>query len=485
MEVLGNVNEKNEVIYDIKELFELSNSLLDKQQGSDNKKVLINEEKIQQIALSNIISLLKSGKRKTIINKENLKLNENITTENSVSNKSNNNNGNNKSDAMFCSEIIFKTQFPHLISFFDNYEKLIFQYLQDNSPLTKNNNSIYDKNENANLLSIQNNIIEFLKSSNKVFQDTIKKHIIEINKEIDVVLPLYWENLFQKNKNKTTYHTILVVYLIYFDTVLTALKYSRSGILNKEYNKNSIDEYNANILLWTGLLHDISKHVLIDVEIKYNKENDTDIYYDHINKKILSDKIHPFKGGCIVLDIFKSKKIFNIDKKNTNSSITSDTNEMVEELLDSIKNILSYSVEFKYHERKKTTKFMQEHSRLSELSSKIIELKKLFVIENLNNQSNSESNLIEKHYLIKTSIDWVIDIFLLVIFHQSLPNCTKYRNIPILCEEHMKLFFDKRLLEMMKIVMINDSMSHAMFNDLIFEREITSNIDFLINKFKD
>jgi hypothetical protein len=64
----------------------------------------------------------------------------------------------------------------------------------------------------------------------------------------------------------------------------------------------------------------------------------------------------------------------------------------------------------------------------------------------------------------------------LVTFHQSLPNDSVHSNKVLLEDIFIKQLFDLRLLELMRIVMINDSAAHTLFSGLVFQ-EINWNID--------
>ncbi len=79
--------------------------------------------------------------------------------------------------------------------------------------------------------------------------------------------------------------------------------------------------------------------------------------------------------------------------------------------------------------------------------------------------------------VLKTDYEWLIDIITLIIFHQSLPNTEEHMNQPVLNDNEITLFFDHRLLELMRIIMINDSASHSKFKSKSFTDEINQNLD--------
>lgn len=74
---------------------------------------------------------------------------------------------------------------------------------------------------------------------------------------------------------------------------------------------------------------------------------------------------------------------------------------------------------------------------------------------------------------------WIIDVIKLIIFHQSLPNITDHMNKPLLEDDYLYLFFDIRMIELMRIIMNNDSASHANFSSKSYSEELMNNIDML------
>lgn len=73
----------------------------------------------------------------------------------------------------------------------------------------------------------------------------------------------------------------------------------------------------------------------------------------------------------------------------------------------------------------------------------------------------------------------MIDVFVLVTFHQSLPNTKLHMNKVLLEDHFIKQLFDWRLLELMRIVMVNDSAAHSLFSGKSFAEEINKNLDEL------
>ena len=96
-------------------------------------------------------------------------------------------------------------------------------------------------------------------------------------------------------------------------------------------------------------------------------------------------------------------------------------------------------------------------------------------------------DVIEKFFMkIKSQEknEWIYDICILIIFHQSLPNNEYCMNSPLLDEKYIKIFFTKRLVELMRIIMVYDSASHSMFFGSNWSEEINKNIDKITNLFE-
>ena len=96
-------------------------------------------------------------------------------------------------------------------------------------------------------------------------------------------------------------------------------------------------------------------------------------------------------------------------------------------------------------------------------------------------------DVIEKFFMkIKSQEqnEWIYDICILITFHQSLPNNEYRMNSPLLEEKYIKIFFDKRLAEMMRIIMIYDSASHSMFFGSNWAEQINKNMDKIMKLFE-
>ena len=72
---------------------------------------------------------------------------------------------------------------------------------------------------------------------------------------------------------------------------------------------------------------------------------------------------------------------------------------------------------------------------------------------------------------------WFCDVFILIIFHQNLPNNEHKMNKELLSKEQIMNVFDLRLLEMMRIIMILDSLSHQIFDPTDWTSQINMNLD--------
>jgi hypothetical protein len=75
-----------------------------------------------------------------------------------------------------------------------------------------------------------------------------------------------------------------------------------------------------------------------------------------------------------------------------------------------------------------------------------------------------EENLNYLKHLSKAN-EWILEVAILIIFHQSLPNSHKIEkmNSPLLPDEKIKSLFDIRMIELMRLVMLNDSAAHSCF----------------------
>ena len=205
-----------------------------------------------------------------------------------------------------------------------------------------------------------------------------------------------------------------------------------------QYNGN-ISEYDKNILFWTILFHDLGKYKqmnpFIDEKIDFS-------YYD---------KTHPFKSIIIFLNnAFDHDLFFYPNDEYKNELINMYKNEFTNAIFNSwnieiIDNDKIYNICFKYIE----------------------EIQKFFM--KIKSQEQNE---------------WIYDICVLIIFHQSLPNNKNRMNSPLLEEKYIKIFFTKRLVELMRIIMVYDSSSHSMFSGSDWVAQINLNMDEVIKLYQ-
>jgi len=92
-----------------------------------------------------------------------------------------------------------------------------------------------------------------------------------------------------------------------------------------------------------------------------------------------------------------------------------------------------------------------------------------------------------REYHIENS--WIVDVLLLIIFHQSLPNVDNpcYFHDPIMEDYNIKRFFkSRRLIELMRFIMINDSAGHTNFGIKVnLCQEINKKLSCLRNLFEN
>jgi hypothetical protein len=320
------------------------------------------------------------------------------------------NNSQQESSNQFNKKHLFWQMYPNLIIFMEKFENLFVVEIQKLDQFSS---------EQEKLMVYE-----------KMF-----RHLITINKstldsEFNGSFAEEWDNLEKVHDGTTQRHMIIATILLYTEI---------NFLLCNEENKPLLSEYDRNILLWAILLHDISKHVIL------NKSLGEDFQENR------SDKIHPFKSGALALKIFH--KINFIQTNNMN-----DSEKQIEKIIEEIYSILTESVEMRYMERKKSTLLLHDFQKLPEL-------KELF--ETLRKYNN----------------DWIIDVVTLITFHQSFPNMEQHMNLPLLEEPMIKKFFSPRLVELMRIIMINDSCAHSLFTKPPFSKEINNNLDSVSDLF--
>ena len=200
-----------------------------------------------------------------------------------------------------------------------------------------------------------------------------------------------------------------------------------------------ISEYDTNILFWTILFHDLGKYIQMNPFL--DEKIDLSGY----------DKTHPFKGVIIFLNSAFEHDLFYYSNDEYK-------NELINMYKNEFTNLIFKSWNFEN---------LEYYRRYNICFKYIDEIQKFFM------KIKSE----EKN-------EWIYDICILITFHQSLPNNEYNMNSPLLEEKYIKIFFDKRLAEMMRIIMIYDSSSHSMFFGSNWPELINKNMDKVMKLFE-
>ena len=197
-------------------------------------------------------------------------------------------------------------------------------------------------------------------------------------------------------------------------------------MVNDYITEKKISEYDKNILFWTILFHDIGKFQ------KMNK------YFEEKFPIYLGlDKTHPFKSIIIFIQsLIKNDLIFFKDENSKKEFLDFYENKFTDAIYKSYENNISF-----------------------------------------NNFENIEKFLM--NLKLNKENEWIYEISVLIIFHQSLPNNDNNMNDPLLDEKYIIQFFDIRLLELMRIIMIYDSFSHSLFQNSDWISQINKHIDII------
>ena len=277
------------------------------------------------------------------------------------------------------------------------------------------------KNLDKNLL-IKINSMK-INSLDSFITQYVENEISNYEKEINEFSGQYWNKLRKETKR----HISLFFYMVY------------------EYIKDKMFcDYDKNILYWTILFHDIGKHQIMN---KYNNER--------FPKKLVRDKAHPFKSIIIFIQsLIYNNLIFFIDEKEQN-----DFNYFFNQIfIDKL---------YKSFVKEKDSDYYEGYGyNISFVNIETID--EFLTILNKNEENN-----------------WIYEISILILFHQSLPNHNIYMNSPLLDEKYILKYFDIRLLELMRIIMIYDSSSHSLLSQDSWVPEINKNIDLLRKKLFD
>lgn len=254
-------------------------------------------------------------------------------------------------------------------------------------------------------------------------REFMRNTITKYEKEITQFTGNDWTNLREKTKVHTT---------LFF--ALGSIE------MPKHFN-----QYNQNILYWTILFHDIGKHQILN-------SNYNEIFNDQC-----VDKMHPFKSVYIFLKTF-------------------------------LENNYIYFSSFQEEEKKEKEIFVFKYEQFINvlLKSYTKKLKGKHISPSYN-LSYEYINDIKSFLLFlreKPQNSWIYDITVLILFHQSLPNNDNKMNNPLLDEKYIMLFFDLRLIEMMRFIMVYDSSSHSLFKGGKWVQEINKHITQLRLLFK-
>ena len=210
-------------------------------------------------------------------------------------------------------------------------------------------------------------------------------------------------------------------------------------MVNEYIVEKKINDYDKNILFWTILFHDSGKFQ------KMNK-----YYNEDYSINVFKDKAHPFKSIIIFIQsIIKNNLLSFNQTKEKKEFINFFENEFTDTLYKSFKKEIS-SYNYIYYN---------------------------LTFDNIENIEKFLLNL----QLYKEN-KWIFEISILILFHQSLPNNNKHMNNPLLEEKYITKFFDIRLLELMRIIMVYDSCSHSLFKNSNWVYEINKNIEILKTK---
>ena len=302
------------------------------------------------------------------------------------------------------------------------------------------NREILDKH---NFTKIFNNFLFKLRDFDRIFTEYYsskhnnKKLISWLESDYDIYLINYIQNIDVEVKEY-----IKNIWKEQIDNNINNIRHICSFLIlvDKYVNRSGkLTNYDKNILYWTILYHDLGKYLQMN---------------PFINEKINTfeyDKTHPFKSIIIFLNSAFEHELFFYPN---------------DEYKKELNNI--YKEEF----------------RNAIFNSWIIEKMKYKGKYNIN---FDHIDTIEKFYMkIKSEEknEWIYDICILITFHQSLPNNEYHMNSPLLEEKYIKIFFDKRLAEMMRIIMIYDSSSHSMFFGSNWPEQINKNMDGVMKLFE-
>ena len=256
-------------------------------------------------------------------------------------------------------------------------------------------------------------------SFNSSLRKYIKTHIPLYTKEITTYISTYWNSL----KLPVKVHTI-----IFFNFAFQHI--SPSPVFSNN---------DKNILYWTILFHDIGK---------FQKMNP--FHNESFNKETV-DKTHPFKSSIIFIEEMLRHQMFEFNDEKMKNEFELKFHEF--------RNVLFKS--FVYESSKNSGKIK------GNISFQYIENIKEFLM------------YIKEISKINNNNEWLYDVIILIIFHQSLPNNDHHMNKPLLPNEYIPIFFDLRLIELMRVIMVYDSSSYSLKTKDNWMTEINKHLDQL------
>ena len=240
------------------------------------------------------------------------------------------------------------------------------------------------------------------------------KNNIILLKDLDDKLSNIVGNYFKNLEKEVRLHINLFCYLF--------------TVIEKEFVYKHFVDYDINIIYWVILFHDLAKFICIHP-------------YEKNDKFALRDYMHPYKSSLLFIENLIEKNRINLDKQNL---------DIFKEKYNNFKNLIFDSY------------LKEEYNNGYIINIKCFDdiIKYIKYLRSLGENNN-----------------WFCDAFILIIFHQNLPNNEKYMNKILLTKKQIKEVFDLRLLEMMRIIMVLDSLSYQIFDPNEWVYQINKHLD--------
>ena len=268
----------------------------------------------------------------------------------------------------------------------------------------------------------------------------IKQNFYRFDKELNAFCKdNEWEKLKLVHLSTTNVHITLALIFSYFDLY----------VIKDNFYYEYLNELDKNTLLFAFLLHDISKHIKLNHDLKeeFGPERQP------------ADVIHPFKSAATALIILYNNNYLFDDNQDNKTNTNNDTT-YIKSLIDEIYDFLIKSVKIEFVKKKDKECYIMDNTNVLTLLENFNKLRKL-----------SDKN------------NWIVDIVLLIAFHQSLPNNKFNMSVCILDDEKIQKIFNLRLMLLMKIFMLNDSGVHSLYKlHHEFHEQIIENMDETINR---